>query len=352
MARTNIATPKISRIDARQRYEPKSRSSISTFARTVVNGTPTRHVTRGTAESKAGASVTRWRALKRSEDTNAVGRCGAKHFQSTGRAGLTDPLGRMRGVSSLWKSGLDLANTRHLAGGSHAGEDIDEDEGNGDDEHSGEEALLLEASDVEWRDERTLIDDLMGFDDETQQNKLKRQEALAESLREHFASLSVSIKQDLVDAVVPVIDNLASTITLLQKADEDYKQVSIVIVLVCCLPYPRNGITAFDDAANDHLSTLHDANEEFSKLKDQSLARLKHITAMVEDERNRRAELCQSFKARYAEICSAAEGRLTRLVSQDIEQAVLDIENRGNAIVNGKDKNKEKMRQQILKAFA
>ncbi|KAG8721110.1 hypothetical protein FRC08_015604 [Ceratobasidium sp. 394] len=336
MAKTTITSPKLARIDARQRHEPKPRSGISLFARAAASGTPTRHTKQGTAGLKTTAPAVRLRALKHADDSN-VGRTGAKHFQSTGRPGQTNPLGRVRGVSNLWKSGLDFEDTRHLAVGSRAGEDIVEGEGNGDDEHSGEDGSLLEDSDVEWGDERTLIDNLMGFDDESEQNKAKRQEALTDTLREHFASLSVSIKQDLLEAVVPVIDNLAATLTSLQKGpDNDYK----------------NGFAAFDNAANDHLTAVRNVNEEFSELKDQSLTRLKLIVGKIEAERAKRAELCASFKAQYAEICSTAQDRLNRLVAQDVEQAALAIESRGNGIVNGKDKNKEKMRQQILKAFA
>ncbi|KAG8743900.1 hypothetical protein FRC10_011190 [Ceratobasidium sp. 414] len=343
MAKSTITSPKLARIDARQRHEPKPRSGISIFARAAASGTPTRHTKQGTTGLKTAAPAIRLRALKHADDS-IVGRTGVRHFQSTGRAGHTNPLGRVRGVASLWKSGLDFEDTRHLAVCSRAGEDIVEGEGNGDDEHSGDDSLL-EDSDVEWGDERTLIDDLMGFDDECEQNKAKRQEALTDTLREHFASLSVSIKQDLLDAVVPVIDNLAATLTSLQKGpDNDYKQVSY--------QDPRNGFAAFDNAANDHLTVVRNVNEEFGELKDQSLARLKLAVGKIEAERAKRTELCASFKARYAEICSTAQDRLDRLVAQDIEQAALAIESRGNAIVNGKDRNKEKMRQQILKAFA
>ncbi|KAG9127528.1 hypothetical protein FRC07_012681 [Ceratobasidium sp. 392] len=332
MAKAVIASPKLARIDARQKHEPKSRSGISIFARAAASGTPTR---RGNTGLKTTTPI-RVRGSKHADD-RTVGRSGAKHFQSTGRAGQPNPLERVRGVSSLWKSGLDFEGTRHLAVGSPAGKDIDEVEGNGDDEYSGETDSLLEDSEVEWGDERTLIEDLMGFDDESEQNKAKRQEALTDVLREHFASLSVSIKKDLADAVVPIIDNLATAITLLQKGpDNDY----------------QNAFTAFNGAANDHLSTIRDVNKEFGELKDQSLTRLKIIVGKIEAERVKRAELCASFKARYAEISSTAQDRLARLVTQDIEQAALAIESRGNAIVNGKDKNKEKMRQQILKAFA
>ncbi|KAG9098494.1 hypothetical protein FRC06_006343 [Ceratobasidium sp. 370] len=335
MAKSTVTSPKLARIDARQRHEPKPRSGISIFARTAASGTPTRHTKQGTTGLKTTAPAIRLRASKHADDSN-VGRTGARHFQLAGRAGHTNPLGRVRGVSSLWKSGLDFEDTRHLAVDSRAGEDIVEGEGNGDDDHSGEDNSLLEDSDVEWGDERTLIDDLMGFDDESEQNKAKRQEAFADTLR-------VSIKQDLLDAVVPVIDNLAATLTSLQKGpDNDYKQVCI----------HSNGFAAFDNAANDHLTAVRNVNEEFSELKDQSLTRLKLIVGKVEAERAKRAELCASFKARYAVICSTAQDRLDRLVAQEIEQAALAIESRGYAIVNGKDRNKEKMRQQILKAFA
>jgi hypothetical protein len=86
---------------------------------------------------------------------------------------------------------------------------------------------------------------VLSLDPRSEHNKAKRQEALTDTLRgmhtfwylrcdlcscikfvwsEHFSSLSVSIKQDLLDAVVPVIDNLATTVTLLQKGpDNNYK---------------------------------------------------------------------------------------------------------------------------------
>ncbi|KAG8772773.1 hypothetical protein FRC12_002903 [Ceratobasidium sp. 428] len=165
MAKSAIASPKLARIDARQKHEPKLRSGLSIFARTAASGTPTRLAARGNTGLKTTGPSVRLRGLKHADDS-IVGRSGAKHFQPTGRAGQANPLGRVRGVSSLWKSGLDFEGTRHLAGGSPAGKVIDEDEGNGDDEHSGETDSLLEDSEVEWGDERTLIDDLMGFDDE------------------------------------------------------------------------------------------------------------------------------------------------------------------------------------------
>jgi hypothetical protein len=165
MAKATISSPKLGRADARQRYDPKTRSGISIFARTTVNGTPTRHTTRGITGSKVIAPAARSRISSHAEDNITAGR---GKYPPVGRAGLAlgKPVGRVRGVSSLWKSGLDFEGTRSLASAFRAEQDNVEDEGSGEDEHSGEGNPLPEDSDVEWGDERTLIDDLMGFDDE------------------------------------------------------------------------------------------------------------------------------------------------------------------------------------------
>jgi hypothetical protein len=47
-----------------------------------------------------------------------------------------------------------------------------------------------------------------------------------------------------------------------------------------------------------------------------------------------------------------AKERLARVVGEDLDQAVATVETRANALVNGKNKDKEKIRQQILKALA
>ncbi|KAF8609917.1 hypothetical protein BDV93DRAFT_2124 [Ceratobasidium sp. AG-I] len=336
MAKATISTPKQARIDARQRYEPKSktRSGISVFARTV-QGTPTRSMAN---PQTTKAAAVRARILKPA-DSGLAGRAGGKPAFAD-RAGLASGTGMgttYRGVSSLWKSGLDFEGMRPYPG-SPLVENVDvEDEGEGYDEDSHLDDVFREDSDVEWGDERTLIDGLMGFDDESIQNKAKRQEVLTESLREHFSSLSVSIKQDLLDAVVPVIDNLATTTTVLRKGpDSDYKDAFV----------------AFNNVADANLSTFRTINDDFGELKDQSLLRLKHIVGRIETERTKRTELCDSFKARYTEICSRAKDRLARLIAEDLEHASVALQNRANVIVSGKDKEKEKMRQKILEAFA
>jgi hypothetical protein len=55
---------------------------------------------------------------------------------------------------------------RPYPGSPHVENEDDEGEGERHDEGSHQDDLLPEDSDVEWGDERTLIDGLMGFDDE------------------------------------------------------------------------------------------------------------------------------------------------------------------------------------------
>ena len=222
-------------MDARQRYEPKSktRSGISVFARNA-QGTPTRSMANPQATK---AATVRARILKHA-DSGLAGWAGGKHAFAD-RAGLASGTGMgttYRGVSSLWKSGLDFEGTRPYSGSSLV-ENVDfEGEGEGNDEDSRLDNVLLEDSDVEWEDERTLIDGLMGFDDEcvyslfsalsrrfgsvirvakrihsiphfphprSVQNKTKRQEVLTESLRgaHTFGSAIHSILIQLIPMV-------------------------------------------------------------------------------------------------------------------------------------------------------
>lgn len=165
MAKTTISTPKKARIDTRQRYESKSktRSGISVFGR-AVQGTPTRSIAN---PQTTKAVAVRARILKHA-DSGPAGRAGGMHAFAD-RAGLASGtiMGTSsRGVSSLWKSGLDFEGMRPYPGSPHV-ENMDvEDEGERHDEGSHHDDLLREDSDVEWGDERTLIDGLMGFDDE------------------------------------------------------------------------------------------------------------------------------------------------------------------------------------------
>ncbi|CCO27695.1 hypothetical protein BN14_01681 [Rhizoctonia solani AG-1 IB] len=194
-----------------------------------------------------------------------------------------------------------------------------------------------EQSDEIWGDERTLIDDLMGFGDRSIHDKAKRQEALTDALKAHFSSLSLSIRQDLLDGVIPVIDNLATTIAILHKGpDNEY----------------RDGLAAFNRTAQHAIATSRSLTEQFGELKDQSLTRLKGIVGRIETERARRTELCESFKEQYQEICHRIRERLVRAAGEDMDRAVMAAESRAHALISGKDKDKEKMRQNILKAFA
>lgn len=165
MAKATISTPKQARIGTRQRYEPKSksRSGTSVFAR-AAQGTPTRSIAN---PQTTKAVAVRARILKPA-DSGLAGRSGAKHAFAD-RAGLASgtTMGTThRGVSSLWKSGLDFESTRPYPG-SPLVENVDvEDEGEDHYEDFRRDDVLREDSDVEWEDERTLIDGLMGFDDE------------------------------------------------------------------------------------------------------------------------------------------------------------------------------------------
>ncbi|KDN48954.1 hypothetical protein RSAG8_02307, partial [Rhizoctonia solani AG-8 WAC10335] len=177
----------------------------------------------------------------------------------------------------------------------------------------------------------------MGFDDQSIHDKAKRQEALTDTLKAHFSSLFMSIRQDLLDGVTPVIDNVTTTNAILHKGpDNEY----------------RDGLVAFNHTAHNTIDAHRSLTEQFGELKDQSLTRLKSVVGLIETERARRAELYESFKAQYQEIRSRIRERLSRAAGEDLDRVATAIESRAQAVVNGKDKDKEKMRQKILKAFA
>ncbi|QRW27649.1 hypothetical protein RhiXN_02244 [Rhizoctonia solani] len=376
MTRLNISSPKLARIDAKQKYDAKIRSGTSRFARATMTGagTPTRNPTRGILPT---VNINNPRSQLSLVRGDIAERGGIKFGQSSeGRALASNGTVRShRGVSTIWKNGLALESTTTTRSHVHIGRNETENEDNrsenDDDSNQGSEN---EHSDEIWGDERTLIDDLMGFDDHVAHlsayirsrassihDKTKRQEALTDALKAHFSSLSISIRQDLLDGVAPVIDNLATTIAILRKGpDNEY----------------QDGLTAFNQTAQNAIDTNLSLTEQFGELKDQSLVSsayvspyaiplstpspphphpqtcLKSIVGRIETERACRTELCQSFKAQYREICSRIQERLARAAGEDMDRAAMVAESRANALINGKDKDKAKMRQKILKAFA
>ncbi|CAE6517114.1 unnamed protein product [Rhizoctonia solani] len=338
MTRLNISSPKLARVDPKQKYDTKSRSGTSRFARATAAGTPSRDPIRGTP---AAVNINHTRShlsIARGDTAERLG--GIKFGQvPEGRALASNTIARShRGVSTIWKNGLDLKPITTTRSHVH----IERDEAENEDSRTDNDVDSNQCSENEqgdeiWGDERTLIDDLMGFDNQSIHDKAKRQEALTDTLKAHFSSLSISIRQDLLDGVTPVFDNVATTNAILhQGPDNEY----------------RDGLVAFNHTAQNTIATHRSLIEQFGELKDQSLTRLKSIVGRIETERARRAELCESFKAQYQEICSRVQERLTRAAGEDLNRVAMVAESRAQAIVSGKDKDKEKMRQKILKAFA
>ncbi|CAE6340462.1 unnamed protein product [Rhizoctonia solani] len=357
MTRLNISSPKLARIDAKQKYDAKIRSGTSRFARATMTGagTPTRNPTRGILPT---VNINNPRSQLSLVRGDIAERGGIKFGQSSeGRALASNGTVRShRGVSTIWKNGLALESTTTTRSHVHIGRNETENEDNrsenDDDSNQGSEN---EHSDEIWGDERTLIDDLMGFDDHSIHDKTKRQEALTDALKAHFSSLSISIRQDLLDGVAPVIDNLATTIAILRKGPDNEYQFALFFSKENNRAHylsDRDGLTAFNQTAQNAIDTNLSLTEQFGELKDQSLTCLKSIVGRIETERACRTELCQSFKAQYREICSRIQERLARAAGEDMDRAAMVAESRANALINGKDKDKAKMRQKILKAFA
>ncbi|KAG8715121.1 hypothetical protein FRC11_005647 [Ceratobasidium sp. 423] len=310
-----------------------------------MTGTPSRDPIRGTPAAVSINGARSHLSITRGDTAERLG--GIKFGQvPEGRALASNTIARShRGVSTIWKNGLDLKPITTTRPHVHIERDEAENEDSRtDNDADSNQCSENEQSDEIWGDERTLIDGLMGFDDQcvfswisSIHDKSKRQEALTDALKAHFSSLSISIRQDLLDGVTPVFDNLATTNAILhQGPDNEY----------------RNGLVAFNHTAQNTIATHRSLTEQFGELKDQSLTRLKGIVGRIETERARRAELCESFKAQYQEICSRIQERLTRAAGEDLDRVAMVAESRAQAIVNGKDKDKEKMRQKILKAFA
>ncbi|CAE7091949.1 unnamed protein product [Rhizoctonia solani] len=336
MTRVNISSPKLARIGVKQKNDTKTRSGTSRFVIATMTGTPIRNPIRGTPaavnNARSHLSIARGDIAERVE--------GIKFGQvPEGRALASNTIARShRGVSAIWKNGLDLKPITTTRSHVHIERDEAENEDGrtGDDEESNHSSEN-EQNDEIWGDERTLIDGLMGFDDQSIHDKAKRQEALTDTLKAHFSSLSISIRQDLLDGVTPVIDNLTTTNAILHKGpDNEYKE----------------GLVAFNHTAQNTIATHRSLTEQFGELKEQSLTRLKNVVGQIETERALRAELCDSFKAQYREICSRIQERLSRASGEDLDRVAMIVESRARAVVNGKDKDKEKMRQKILKAFA
>ncbi|CAE6427062.1 unnamed protein product [Rhizoctonia solani] len=338
MTRLNISSPKLARIDAKQKNDTKTRSGTSRFAIATVTGTPTRKHIRGTPAAVNINNTRSHLSIARGDTAERIG--GTKFGQTPeGRALASNIIARShRGVSTIWKNGLDLKPSTTTRSHVHIERDEAENEdGRTNTDEESNQGSENEQSDEIWGDERTLIDDLMGFDDQSIHDKVKRQEELTDTLKAHFSSLSISIRQDLLDGVTPVIDNLTTTNAILHKGpDNEY----------------RNGLVAFDHTAQNTITTHRSLTEQFGELKDQSLTRLKSVVGQIETERALRAELCQSFKAQYQEICSRIQERLSRAAGEDLDRVAMAVESRAQAVVSGKDKDKEKMRQKILKAFA
>ncbi|CAE6426549.1 unnamed protein product [Rhizoctonia solani] len=338
MTRLNISSPKLARVDAKQKNDAKTRSGASLFARATVTGTPTRNPIRGTSATVNINSARSRLSVARGDTAERIG--GIKFGQTPeGRALASNTIARShRGVSTIWKSGLDLKPTTTTRPYVQIERDEAENEDSRtDDDHESNQSSENEQSDEIWGDERTLIDGLMGFDDQSIHDKAKRQEALMDTLKAHFSSLFMSIRQDLLDGVTPVIDNVTTTNAILHKGpDNEY----------------RDGPVAFNHTAQNTIDAHRSLTEQFGELKDQSLTRLKSVVGRIETERARRAELYESFKAQYQEIGSRIQERLSRAAGEDLDRVAMAIESRAQAVVNGKDKDKEKMRQKILKAFA
>jgi hypothetical protein len=170
MARTSLSTSKLACSDAKQQYESKTRSRTSLFARATAQGTPTRKTTRGISQrAKIIAPNARSRLSKHGARGDIAEGTGSKRTPD-GRAlaSATKPnFARYRGVvSSIWKTGLDHSGMRPQAVNAHIEREELENEEIAEDEHSNRDSLLREDSDEEWEDERTLIDGLMGFDDQ------------------------------------------------------------------------------------------------------------------------------------------------------------------------------------------
>ncbi|CUA68124.1 hypothetical protein RSOLAG22IIIB_03363 [Rhizoctonia solani] len=333
MARLSIS-PKLARIDAKQKNDTKARfgSRIAT-----VTGTPTRKPIRGTPAAVNINSARSHLSIARGDTAERT--VGIKFGQvPEGRALASKTIARSHRGVSIWKNGLDLKPITTTRSRVHIEPDEAENEDDRtDDDDESNESSENEQSDEIWGDERTLIDGLMGFDDQSIHDKAKRQEALANTLKAHFSSLSVSIRQDLLDGVTPVIDHVTTTNAILHKGpDNEY----------------QNGLVAFNHTAQNTIAVHCSLTEQFGELKDQSLTRLKSVVGRIESERALRAELCDSFKAQYQEICSRIQERLSRAAGEDLDRVAMVIETRAQAIVHGKDKDKEKMRQKILKAFA
>ncbi|KAF8758658.1 hypothetical protein RHS01_02400 [Rhizoctonia solani] len=347
MTRLNISSPKLARIDAKQKYDAKIRSGTSRFARATMTGagTPTRNPTRGILPT---VNINNPRSQLSLVRGDIAERGGIKFGQSSeGRALASNGTVRShRGVSTIWKNGLALESTTTTRSHVHIGRNETENEDNrsenDDDSNQGSEN---EHSDEIWGDERTLIDDLMGFDDHAYirsrassiHDKTKRQEALTDALKGTHTLIS---RTRPIDGVAPVIDNLATTIAILRKGPDNEYQFAL------------DGLTAFNQTAQNAIDTNLSLTEQFGELKDQSLTCLKSIVGRIETERACRTELCQSFKAQYREICSRIQERLARAAGEDMDRAAMVAESRANALINGKDKDKAKMRQKILKAFA
>ncbi|CAE6476374.1 unnamed protein product [Rhizoctonia solani] len=337
MTRLNISSPKLARVDAKQKYDTKLRSDTSRFARATVTGTPTRNPIRGTPAAVNINARSHLSIIARGDTAERVR--GIKFGQTPeGRALASNTLARShRGAPTIWKNGLDLKPTTTARSHVHSERDEAENEdGRTENDQDSNQDSENEQSDEIWQDGRTLIDDLMGFDDQSIHDKAKRQEALTDTLKAHFSSLSVSIRQDLFDGVTPVIDNITTANAILRKGpDSEY----------------RDGLVAFNHTAENAIATHRSLTEQFGELKDQSLTRLKSVVGRIETERDLRAELCESFRTQYREICSRIQERLASAAGEDLDRVAMVAESRAQALVSGKDRDKEKMRQKILKAF-
>ncbi|CEL51622.1 hypothetical protein RSOLAG1IB_00157 [Rhizoctonia solani AG-1 IB] len=260
MTRLNISSPKLARIDAKQKYDAKTRSGTSRFARATATGTATRNATGGDLEMVSNSNARSHLPLARGDFTERVR--ATKFGQApAGRALASNSIARShRGVPGIWKNGLDLKSTTSMLPHVHIGRDEARNEAyRSEDDSDSNRDSENEQSDEIWGDERTLIDDLMGFGDRSIHDKAKRQEALTDALKAHFSSLSLSIRQDLLDGVIPVIDNLATTIAILHKGpDNEY----------------RDGLAAFNRTAQHAIATSRSLTEQFGELKDQSLVSL------------------------------------------------------------------------------
>ncbi|CAE6426986.1 unnamed protein product [Rhizoctonia solani] len=378
MTRLNISSPKLARVDAKQKYDTKLRSDTSRFARATVSGTPTRNPIRGTPAA-VNINARSHLSIARGDTAERVG--GIKFGQTPeGRALASNTLARShRGAPTIWKNGLDLkpTTTSTTTARSHVHSERDEaenEDGRTENDQDSNQDSENEQSDEIWQDGRTLIDDLMGFDDQSIHDKAKRQEALTDTLKgahtfvfkgrlnsrymlpAHFSSLSVSIRQDLFDGVTPVIDNITTANAILRKGPDSEYRLSLFISRSMSPQgshslFGRDGLVAFNHTAENTIATHRSLTEQFGELKDQSLTRLKSVVGRIETERDLRAELCESFKTQYREICSRIQERLASAAGEDLDRVAMVAESRAQALVSGKDRDKEKMRQKILKAF-